>query len=181
MFVRLNGSELTGILVIEGTAAPSETLRAFPLSPLCTSSAAYAARMIVPHDRVQHECWSILPAFLPADWSAPKTAPVYRHGLQRLLEGNIAAPATLIGAAWFEADDRTWLSVQYFFNPATDPSVPKDPAAWKRSAALGNPEASRYIDRLKVWSKNWTPLLEKGATAELLPAEIEAVASSPEN
>ncbi|MBV9757088.1 MAG: hypothetical protein JO047_08550 [Alphaproteobacteria bacterium] len=177
MFVRMNGNTTGGILVVDANSAPSTVPRAFPLPHACNSPLAYAARMIPPHDQVQHECWSILPAFLPADWSSPKVSATYRRGMQRLQEANIAVPPVLIGATWFECDDRNWLLVQYFFDPTTDASVPKDPLSWVRSAALGNADASRYIDRVKAWSSSWTTLLEKGAHAELLPSEVNAASS----
>jgi hypothetical protein len=178
--VRVDGTTVTGLVVVQGAHSPPGATRPMDLNYTCDGPHTVLVALLPAPRGVMRECWNVVPRFLPADWEGAGHAAVFTHALARLREGGLEVNGLYLGANWFREDADGVLLVSYYMPMRGGIEVPDAPAAWTREAARDNPHVAAYLEKVKAWTEAFTPLLDGGADNALRRDDVDAVWARPE-
>ena len=113
------------------------------------------------------DCWGIN----HAGYSSRKR-PAKRQTIDYLAGRKITIPKTLVSVEFRRADQSKFVWSGYLFNPELEGIEPSHTSSWKNSPwhmseAQRDPRKVTYIERLKVWGKNWKPKIDAGFEGKL--------------
>ncbi len=96
----------------------------------------------------------------------------------------IEVPRYMIYVAYYKADSTNYLSLRYYFNPDVE-GVEPDPTAgwgyseWHRNRINADPKKVAYIERLKLWGREWKRNVDMGFAGRLDQTKIVQPSVSP--
>lgn len=82
-------------------------------------------------------------------------------------------PATAFYVGYGISDARTYLLVDYFFNPDLEGVKPASVSAWHLDRYKEDPKREAYVEKMKAWAKDWHAKIDAGFRGKL-PAQVTA-------
>lgn len=87
----------------------------------------------------------------------------------------IKKPITAFNIGFAVSDARTYLLVDYFFNPELEGVKPVGVGAWHVDHYREDPKRVAYVEAMKTWAQDWRRNIADGFKGRLTPAAIAAV------
>ena len=96
----------------------------------------------------------------------------------------IEMPITMIVVQYRKTDNSKQVSLNYYFNPEFEGFSPPKQASWRandwhRDRIYLDPEKVAYVDRLKLWGREWKRNVDAGFEGELEKSKIAQPSVSP--
>lgn len=99
----------------------------------------------------------------------PKNAPPQLGKFHDYLEQNgIAAPPTMLNVSFDISDKKTYLMVEYRFNPALEGVRADSVAAWRADRIGDDSKRAAYIEKIKGWAQSWHAKVAAGYEGALV-------------
>ena len=125
------------------------------------------------------DCWGVHHSLLTKRKYPPK-----RQTIDYLVERNFRVPLTLMAVQFRRATEDKYFRVGYLFNPEFIGFPPPERVKWSvndwhRDRIHTDPEKVAYVDRLKVWGREWKRNVDLGFAGKLDKTKISQPFVSP--
>ena len=174
---RTNSGSLTGLIWFSiNTEFSSGT---WPQSSFCEKENLIFMKKIRNYSE-DVDCWALDHRTMTAKSNRKAVMQLFDY-LKRL---KIEMPITMVAVKYRKTDNSKQVSLNYYFNPEVEGFSPPKQASWRandwhRDRIYLDPEKVAYVDRLKLWGREWKRNVDAGFEGELEKSKIAQPSVSP--